>query len=336
MNRGLTLSPPEKNLALSEETGTEVFDVLLAEPYSIITGYFLDRGGSEIIPVDSESALYLNRIPVSEKSGNGRAALLMETGVLITSRGALLIGGKADPLLLLSIACFSLFVKFFHLILQRKRSGLITTGDFETLRRIQMYDFRFIPSCGIVSLPDGRELPEIIAAAGRSMVSEKLVDSVFGNLSALDGNRVIITETGSFLDRLEDRLTAVPLYGAAEGEETPSSEVEVHRSIYRNSEFRFIVHGHPLFTVILSLDEAGTGDEMRLPDGLIIPVLEVDDSPERTALCASVPRAIAESGSVVIRGHGMFAARSGGFAPAVQHMKDTENYCREAYFRRLR
>jgi len=341
MNRGLTLITPGELPNDSEEGGSDIIEFLLAEPYSTISGYFLDNKFKEIVPVDSESGLFLPLIPVSERSdSNDLKALISKHGIVIPSKGTILAGREQSsehPLILFSIACFSLFVKFFHLILRKKNEGKLKAEDFEYIDRIRMHEYRYTPSStGKKWIFDEHNIPDRITAAGRSIVSDRLVDSIFGNISALEEGHVFISKAGSFLDDLENQVVKVPLNGTIGSSINPSSEVEVHRNIYKASRYTHIIHGHPLFTVILSLDKKGTGDTLLLHSGESIPVIDGEDESGNSNLPGSVPSVIQKNGNAIVKGHGIFSAGEKSFSNTLQNMKDIENYCRDEYFRRLK
>ncbi len=57
-------------------------------------------------------------------------------------------------------------------------------------------------------------------------------------------------------------------------------------------DHNYIIHGHPLFTVILSLDDSGTGNSLRISSGENIPVIEGEDEKGKSILPSSVPAVI--------------------------------------------
>ena len=337
--RGLTHIQPSTFFPDKKDEDPEIFEFLLAEPYSTITGYFLENGFKEIFPVDSESRLFLPRIPLSERSGPDELKkIINENGIVIPSKGTILTGvGKSSeqPLIFLSIACFSLFVKFFHMILSKRKEGNLRPADFEYIDRIRMHEYRYTSGPGNRMIENNLDIPELITSAGRLIVSERLVDSIFGNISIRKDNNVYISKAGSFLDDLDQQIVKVPLNGIIEGNMKPSSEVDVHRNIYKVSSYNYIIHGHPLFTVILSLDDSGTGNSLRTPSGENIPVIEGEDETGNSVLPSSVPAVINRNRNVIVKGHGIFTAGKKDFNDPLQNIKDIENYCREEYFRRL-
>jgi hypothetical protein len=84
-------------------------------------------------------------------------------------------------------------------------------------------------------------------SAGRALLSMGLVKGSEGNLSTYDGEILTITRTGSALGALEasDLLTG-GLDGALPD---ASSDLEVHRRMYRDRGSGAVAHAHPPGTV---------------------------------------------------------------------------------------
>ncbi|MCK5004293.1 MAG: class II aldolase/adducin family protein [Candidatus Aminicenantes bacterium] len=334
LKRGLTFIPPVNIIRETgkEHTGKNIFEFTLAEPYSTISRYFLEMKYEEIIPVDSESGLFLPRIPVSPRTGSDELIKIVDkAGAVIPSDGHIITGSSEGPeslFTLFSIACFSLFVKFFHTILRRKSAGDITVRDYDYLDLVRTYEHKYTPAPGETLIINKKNIPLMIMSAGRSMVSRKLVDSIFGNISRREGNYVYISESGSFLDDLNDRIVKLPLIGSVKSTLQPSSELEVHRNIYKATEDKTVIHGHPLFTVILSLDS-------QTIDSPVIGEIPVVSAESGSGLEYLVPEMIRRNGNVVAKGHGIFCSGNDDFDQSLNRMAEIENCCREEYFKRL-
>ena len=93
----------------------------------------------------------------------------------------------------------------------------------------------------------------MLAEAGRAVVSRGLVDSYFGNISYVLGDNILISQTGSSLDELEGCIDMAPLDGSSSSGITASSELSAHRNIFLQTGERAILHGHPKFSVIMSM-----------------------------------------------------------------------------------
>ena len=333
LRRGLTFIPP---VSLVNETGEiysekNTLNFTLAEPYSAISRYFLEMRYEDIIPVDSESGLFLPRISISPRTSNTDLIKIAgKAGAVIPSDGTVVTGsseGTESLFTLFSIVCFSIFVKFFHTILKRKKDHTITLRDYDYLDLVRTYEHKYSP------LPEPRKdkneenILTKIVSAGRSIVSRRLVDSIFGNISLRDGEHLFISESGSFLDDLNDRIVKVPLSGSSGSSRKPSSEIKVHRNIYKETEETSLIHGHPMFTIILSLDCTNKCSVISE-----IPVVSDENGP---GLEYSIPEMISKNGNVIAKGHGIFCSGSGDFNQSLDRMAEIENYCREEYFRRL-
>ena len=95
---------------------------------------------------------------------------------------------------------------------------------------------------------DSETRVEEFRAAGRTLFSLGLVRGTEGNLSEFDGNRLIITRTGSSLAS----LSAEDLVSGGIDDvlaRTASSDLEVHRAAYRAGGPGAIAHAHPAGTV---------------------------------------------------------------------------------------
>jgi ribulose-5-phosphate 4-epimerase/fuculose-1-phosphate aldolase len=84
-------------------------------------------------------------------------------------------------------------------------------------------------------------------SAGRALFSLGLVRGTEGNLSTFDGTTIVITRAGAPLDALDSEdLVAGALEATLDG---ASSDVAVHRRLYRERGAGAVVHAHPPGTV---------------------------------------------------------------------------------------
>jgi ribulose-5-phosphate 4-epimerase/fuculose-1-phosphate aldolase len=84
-------------------------------------------------------------------------------------------------------------------------------------------------------------------SAGRALFSLGLVKEAEGNLSTFDGDSLAITRRGATLADLSE---ADVLMGELDGElPGASSDLEVHRSLYRDRGPGAVAHAHPAGTV---------------------------------------------------------------------------------------
>ncbi len=170
---------------------------------------------------------------------------------------------------------------------------------------------------------------------GKKIVNVGLVHSHFGNVSKRVGDRMLISTTGSMLDELEGQIVSVPIDPATPDEldVIASTEVNVHRAIYKHTSALAILHGHSKYAVALSmLCEA---------DGLIvpedseslyilheIPVVSGGVGSEELALNAA--KALRDHKAVIARGHGTFA-RGATVDEAFVILSSVEHACMVKY-----
>jgi L-fuculose-phosphate aldolase len=98
-----------------------------------------------------------------------------------------------------------------------------------------------------------REREQVVSAA-RRLAAAGLVAGTSGNVSARHEDRVAITPTGGVLAELEhDQVTVVDLDGrVVEGELEPTSELDLHLSVYRRYDTGAVVHTHAPVATALS------------------------------------------------------------------------------------
>ena len=93
-------------------------------------------------------------------------------------------------------------------------------------------------------------------AIGRELSARGLVTSHSGNLSVRFDERLVITRRGSMLGSLtEQDLIETGINRNDRMTPLASSELQVHRAIYRATKAQAIVHAHPPHATALSLIE---------------------------------------------------------------------------------
>jgi ribulose-5-phosphate 4-epimerase/fuculose-1-phosphate aldolase len=178
-----------------------------------------------------------------------------------------------------------------------------------------------------------------ICRVGRYTVEKGFVDSFFGNISYFDGTTIFISQTTSSLDELEGFIDPVPVDGSSTAGLSASSELPTHRAIYLDSPYRAVLHGHPRFSIILSMlcDEKNCDirDCNRLCNRVrsVCGVPIVAGETGAGGMAKSVPAAMKQQGVCIVYGHGIFAAGEKDFKDAFMKMAQVENRCREEYFR---
>jgi len=145
---------------------------------------------------------------------------------------------------------------------------------------------------------------------GRDLFLAGLNSSHSGNLSVRCGDRIIITRRGAMLGHLEERdLIETGLEKNDSNIILASTEIRVHRAIYKGTAALAIVHAHPVHAVALSLLE----DEIIPVDSegayLLhkVPVLSAEHTIGSKELEEKLPTLLKEYKIVMVRGHGSFA-----------------------------
>ena len=178
-----------------------------------------------------------------------------------------------------------------------------------------------------------------ICTVGRYTVEKGYVDSFFGNISYFDGKTIFISQTTSSLDELHGHIDPVPLDNSSTAGLSASSELPAHRGVYLATNYHAILHGHPRFSIVLSMfceeEDCKVSDCNRLCDRKrsVCGVPIVAGETGAGGLAKSVPAALRESGACIAFGHGIFAAGEKDFQAAFMRMAKVENECREAYFK---
>src|SRR5919108_3399290 len=88
---------------------------------------------------------------------------------------------------------------------------------------------------------------------GKKMVEHGLVSAHAGNISKRIGNSMLISMHGSMLDELEEKIVQVTLGPPSPLDHLASSELPMHRAIYRETQATAVFHGHGRFSIIESL-----------------------------------------------------------------------------------
>ncbi len=324
-----------------------------AEPYRTAIDYLAGEAvGGAIFPEDTETRTFFHDLPVAAAFGAGEvvAALRRRKGVIVPGRGIATFGTVSPEQAYVTFCsvCFSAFVKFFVDYLANVRQGTVSAEREEAFQRAVAH-LDAPPSAPLAlkrgPFADAAAVMEAMAEAGRATVASRMVDSFFGNVSCLSGNVLYISQTGSSLDALEGCIDPVPLDGSSCAGITASSEFAAHRRIVLDAGRRTVLHGHPRFSVILSLDCGRTDcpergachircPERRVAGGVPVVTGEIGTGPR--GLCGTVPPALREHPAVIVHGHGVFAAGGGDFNDAFGALLAVEQSCRREYFRRAK
>jgi L-fuculose-phosphate aldolase len=134
-----------------------------------------------------------------------------------------------------------------------------------------------------------------VVDTARAMAADGLVKGSEGNVSAREGDLILITPAGLPYDEMEDAdLVTLDLSGhVIAGEREPSSERAVHVAIYgARPDVRAVVHTHS--PAVLASPDPG------------VPVAEYAETGTRE-LADEVVRALGEGSAVLMARHGLVA-----------------------------
>lgn len=145
---------------------------------------------------------------------------------------------------------------------------------------------------------------------GHALFAQGLVSSYSGNLSIRQRERLLITHRGSALGSItEGDLVETGI--AKNNRATPlaSSELVVHRSIYKNTSALAIVHAHPPYAVALSFTEKEIIPHDMEGRSLLpmVPILGKEIMVKAGDLSEEIAEALRQCKVVLVKGHGSFA-----------------------------
>jgi len=183
---------------------------------------------------------------------------------------------------------------------------------------------------------------DVIAAmieAGRLTVESHMVDSFFGNISVKYNDKIFISQTGSSLDELAGAIDPCPLDNSMSNAITSSSEFSAHKGVYDAVDKKTILHGHPKYSVILSMicDDVQCSNRgschikcnsRRMIND--IPVISGEVGTGPTGISNTLPKAITDRGAIVY-GHGVFTVGAEDFTDAFKSLIDIEIDCFNRY-----
>jgi ribulose-5-phosphate 4-epimerase/fuculose-1-phosphate aldolase len=304
-----------------------------------------------IVPRDTETRTFLHDIPflrarqpadrlVEElvRLLGARKGVIVE-GVGIVASGALTV---EQAFIHYSSVFHATFVRYLEDVLAR---GFLLPGEREVMHGFRHQWLRPLTAQGLAFRPGPLTKPDDIldeiATVGAYTVERELVDSFFGNISYRLDDRMFISQTASSLDELAGCIDPVPFDGSSTFGITASSELPAHRRIYQTSDARAILHGHPRFAVIMSMQCDVPGcqvrdcwrdcEQVRSVAGTPVVAGEIGAG----GLARRVPPVIAGPGRAIVYGHGVFTLGRRDFAEAFRALVEVENACRDEYFRRL-
>jgi ribulose-5-phosphate 4-epimerase/fuculose-1-phosphate aldolase len=306
----------------------------------------------EIIPRDTETRTFLHDIPIVRKSelGSDPAEIIAtllgnRKGIVVEGIGIIAAGGLTveQAYINWSSVFHSTYIKYLEDILEHGFRLPEEENAFNHFRNewllplsSESLEFRQGP------IDDKAIILDEIARVGRYTVQRGLVDSFFGNISYSSGELIYISQTASSLDELPGCIDPVPFENSSTVGITASSELVAHRSIFKTTGCRAILHGHPRFAVVMSmLCEEKTScpvsdcwkDCPKVRYLGVAPVVAGEIG--AGGIAKNVPPVISRTGRAIVYGHGVFSIGMTDFRAAFQALVDVENWCRAEYFRRL-
>jgi L-fuculose-phosphate aldolase len=146
---------------------------------------------------------------------------------------------------------------------------------------------------------------------GEALYRQELISLYSGNMSIRVNDSLIITRRGSALGKLLDQdLIKTSLLVDDDASRLASSELSVHRAIYKNTEARAIVHTHPPYAIALSLlKECIIPRDMEGHDMLpFVPILKANSAVQAGELSSEIAEAIKAHKATLVWSHGSFVA----------------------------
>ncbi len=141
---------------------------------------------------------------------------------------------------------------------------------------------------------------------GKKLAVYRLIDGASGNMSYRIKDLIVITKTGAILDELTPKDFVVLRIN--ENSERASSDLNVHKAVYMNTDYRAILHCHGIYNVILSF----INDEIKpidLEGRIFLKKVEVVEGEFGSdELAEKIADRIKRYGIVVVRGHGIYSA----------------------------
>lgn len=161
----------------------------------------------------------------------------------------------------------------------------------------------------LYSLHMSNKILEKFQLVGKALFTLGLNHSHSGNISFRKNDKIYITRRGSMKGFLKSSDIICLSFNKSPKDCLASTEVNVHKAIFRNTPARAIVHCHPPIATALSLirkeiiplDVEG---RIALPK---IPILKCLKATASRELEENLPPLLAKYHSVIIKGHGIFS-----------------------------
>ena len=321
------------------------------EPFFSILNYHCRRSDTEFIPEDTETRTFLHSIPVARSMAATEIVPLLQKrkGCVVEGYGIISFGtvSPEQAFVVFSSIIFSAFVKFFVDYAYSLHAGIPDVEAGKMMLDVLAAYEKFLPDNTEANLEPGvfledDEIVQAMVHAGQATVDARMVDSFFGNISYFANDTVYISQTGSSMDELEGCIDACPLDDSASTGITASSELVAHRDIYLGGDNRAILHGHPKFSVIMSMlcfeEECENRGKCHIKcdkERFVgdIPVIPGEVGTGSRGLSNTLPPAVRGRRGAIVYGHGVFTVDKKDFRDSFSNLSDIEKLCREAYLK---
>jgi len=151
-------------------------------------------------------------------------------------------------------------------------------------------------------------ISEQFQTVGRDLFARGLVSSNSGNLSIRLGDQIIITRRGGMLNCLsENDLIETGVSKNTRTTPLASTDLTIHRAIYRETQALAVVHAHPPHAVALSLTEKEIVPGVEDFSLIAVPVVGWSDELEKECLADIVARKLQQHHIIMVHNHGSFA-----------------------------
>ncbi|KPA10156.1 rRNA adenine dimethylase [Candidatus Magnetomorum sp. HK-1] len=323
------------------------------QPYKNIIHHLTANKVSAIYPQDTETRTFLHELPVIHRWDQSQIikALSRRKAVIIPDEGIIATGSLTpeQAFVVYSSLCFACFVAFFVEKIQKAFYGQINNHEIDIINSLMDHypnQQKILPNLKTGPFLSEDVVYDAIKDVGFQTVSHGLVDSYFGNVSYRFKDILYISQTASSLDELAGCIDPCPLDGSSCAAITASSEFSAHKQIILSRNVRAVLHGHPKFSVIMSMfckdrkncknsNQCHTHcSKNRTINGIPIVPGEVGCGPY--GLIHTLPKALKQSNSAIVYGHGVFTLGEIDFISAFNRLAETEKNCQQLYFKQLR